>query len=306
MRFLTYRRRSDDVNRLGILLNERVLDVETLDTGIASDRALTMQDLIQHGSMGHLRALSVSPSEAGLPLGDVLLCAPIPFPRFNPICLGRNYAEHAAEQARAYGEDVAPPTFFTKAVTTVTGPYDDIPFPAQVSEQIDWEVELAAVIGRQARKVAREEALEYVFGYTVLNDVTARDLQRDFGGQYFYGKSLDGFCPMGPWIVTADEIPDPQKLTLRLRVNGQLKQEASTTDMIHSLAETLEILTRAITLLPGQIIATGTPAGVGNARTPPEYLRPGDVVESEIEGIGMMRNTVSAPGQTPSRSVGRA
>jgi len=160
-----------------------------------------------------------------------------------------------------------------------------------VSDKIDWEAELAVIIGKTGKNIPEEEALSYVFGYTVLNDVTARDLQDKFK-QFFKGKSLDGYCPLGPWIVTADEIPDPQQLSLRLRVNGVLKQEGHTSDMIYSVKTIISILSQGMTLEPGDIIATGTPSGVGFARNPPEFLKAGDVVETEIDGIGGLRNEV--------------
>jgi 2-keto-4-pentenoate hydratase/2-oxohepta-3-ene-1,7-dioic acid hydratase in catechol pathway len=225
-------------------------------------------------------------------LADVRLLAPIPNPPGNVLCLGRNYAEHARESARTQGEEVTRPTFFSKAITSIIGPYDDIPYDPALSAQIDWEAELAVIIGRRAKSVVHEEALTYVFGYTVLNDISARDIQFGYGGQFFYGKSLDGSCPIGPWIVTADEVPDPQNRTVTLRVDGVTKQEDSTRNMIFDVAECIATLSRGMTLLPGQIIATGTPAGVGFARTPPEYLRPGNVVEAEVEGIGALRNVV--------------
>jgi 2-keto-4-pentenoate hydratase/2-oxohepta-3-ene-1,7-dioic acid hydratase in catechol pathway len=157
---------------------------------------------------------------------------------------------------------------------------------------MDWEVELAFVIGRRARWVSAANALDYVFGYMVLNDVSARDLQADFGGQFFYGKSLDGSCPIGPWIVTADEIPDPQSLALKLRVNGQTKQDGRTRDMIYAVDALVEWVSRGMTLPIASIIATGTPDGVGFARKPPEFLRPGDVMETEVEGIGVLHNRI--------------
>ncbi len=235
-----------------------------------------------------------SRSSAGVPLSDVVLRAPIPRPDMNVICLGRNYREHADEMMRAGRDRQESPAFFTKAVTSVIGPADAIPFIPSLSTQLDWEVELAVVIGTMARNVSRNEALAHVFGYMVLNDVSARDLQYGHGGQFFYGKSLDGSCPTGPWIVTADEIPDPQTLALRLRINGETKQESSTALMILDVAAIVETLSRAMTLLPGQIIATGTPPGVGYARNPPEFLRPGDMMESEIEGIGTLANRVTS------------
>lgn len=225
-------------------------------------------------------------------LTDVRLLAPLPNPPGNVICLGRNYAEHAQETARAQGEEVTRPTFFTKAITSIIGPYDDIPFDAGLSKQIDWEAELAVIIGRPAKNVPKEDALWHVFGYTVLNDVSARDLQYGYGGQFFYGKSLDGSCPMGPWIATTDEIPDPQDLTVRLRVDGVTKQDDSTRNMIFDVKDCISMLSRVMTLLPGQIISTGTPFGVGYTRTPAEYLQPGNVVETEVGGIGMLRNVV--------------
>jgi 2-keto-4-pentenoate hydratase/2-oxohepta-3-ene-1,7-dioic acid hydratase in catechol pathway len=235
------------------------------------------------------------PAQAALPLHDVELLAPIPRPRKNVFCLGRNYAEHAAESLKAIGQEVqlpAYPNVFTKAVTSVNGPFADIPFDARVSEQLDWEVELAVIIGRAGRHIAREDALAHVFGYSVLNDVTARDIQNAADIQWFQGKSLDGCCPLGPWIVTADEIADPQRLRLTLRVNGELKQDDTTEHMLFDVATIIATLSRVLTLEPGDIIATGTPAGVGFARTPPEFLHPGDVIESAVEGIGSLRNRV--------------
>ncbi|MDW8328047.1 MAG: fumarylacetoacetate hydrolase family protein [Anaerolineales bacterium] len=232
-----------------------------------------------------------------LSLAELELAAPIPTPRRNIFCVGMNYREHAAESLRAQGRPVVMPdvpVFFTKATTTVIGPTDDIPFDASVSTKLDWEVELAVVIGRRGKNIRRSEAWDYVFGYTILNDVSARDLQHLHGGQFFKGKSLDGTCPMGPWIVTKEELPDPHKLRLVCRVNGVVKQDWHTGDMIFDIPTLIEWLSRGMTLLPGDIIATGTPHGVGFARTPPEYLKPGDIVECEIEGLGALRNRVVA------------
>jgi 2-keto-4-pentenoate hydratase/2-oxohepta-3-ene-1,7-dioic acid hydratase in catechol pathway len=269
-------------------------DVVALQDVLRYSTPASMLEVIAGDWVGRLQEAESREAPA-LSVPQVRLCAPIPRPVSNVICLGRNYAEHAAESARASGQEVERPTFFTKAVTSVIGPFDEIPFDPDVSSQLDWEVELAVIIGRPARRVPAERALEHVFGYTVLNDVSARDVQFGYGGQYFYGKSLDGSCPMGPWIVTADEVSDPQGLNLRLRVNGVTKQEANTADMIFDVATIIEILSRGMTLGAGQIIATGTPAGVGFARTPPEFLKPGDVMETEIESIGTMRNCVAQP-----------
>jgi 2-keto-4-pentenoate hydratase/2-oxohepta-3-ene-1,7-dioic acid hydratase in catechol pathway len=224
-------------------------------------------------------------------LAGARLLAPIPRPRRNVICVGLNYAEHAAESRVTQGLPEHP-VYFTKPPTTVIGPETAIPWHGHVSTRIDWEAELVAVIGTGGRDIPEERALEHVFGYTVGNDVTARDLQARHQ-QWYKGKGLDGFCPLGPWIVSADELGDPQDVRLRLRVNGETKQDASTSDMIFTVAHLVSNLSMGMTLEPGDLIMTGTPSGVGFARKPPEYLKPGDVVEAEIEGIGVLRNTVA-------------
>jgi 2-keto-4-pentenoate hydratase/2-oxohepta-3-ene-1,7-dioic acid hydratase in catechol pathway len=227
-----------------------------------------------------------------VPLDAVQWLAPVPRPRKNIYCIGWNYVEHVSESAAASSRQPEPPkdpVVFTKNVTSVNGPYSDIPAQATVTSQLDWEVELGVVIGTGGKGIARERALDHVFGYTVINDVSARDLQFRHK-QYFLGKSLDGACPMGPWIVTRDEIPDPQNLNLRSRVNSVLKQDSNTRHMIFDVATLIAVLSRGMMLEPGDIIATGTPSGVGFARTPPEFLKCGDVVECEVEGIGLLRN----------------
>ncbi|MBM4423485.1 MAG: fumarylacetoacetate hydrolase family protein [Chloroflexi bacterium] len=229
-----------------------------------------------------------------VPLARERLLAPIPKPRRNIMCLGLNYAEHIKESADARGREAktpAHPVFFTKATHAVNGPYANIPFDESVSAQIDWEAEMAVVIGRGGKSISQAEAMSFVFGYSIINDVSARDLQFNHG-QFFKGKSLDGACPMGPWIVTADEILDPHNLPIRCRVNGETKQEANTGMMIFKIPAIIESLSRGMTLEPGDVIATGTPSGVGFARTPPEFLKPGDVVECEVESIGLLRNKV--------------
>ncbi|MEK7697802.1 MAG: fumarylacetoacetate hydrolase family protein, partial [Pseudomonadota bacterium] len=183
------------------------------------------------------------------------------------------------------------PVVFTKSPTSVTGPGSVVPAHVSVTHELDWEVELGVVISAGGRAIPRAQALSHVFGYTVINDLSARDLQFRHK-QWFLGKSLDGFCPMGPAIVTADEIPDPQRLKLFCRVNGVAKQDSSTAQMIFDVATIIETLSRAMTLEPGDVIATGTPAGVGFARQPPEFLKAGDTVECEIENIGVLRNRI--------------
>ncbi|HEX9373731.1 MAG TPA: fumarylacetoacetate hydrolase family protein [Roseiflexaceae bacterium] len=229
-------------------------------------------------------------------LRDVRLLAPIPRPRQNVICLGMNYVEHAHESARARGRDPkvpAHPVFFTKAVTSVCGPYDDIPLDSRVTAQLDYEVELAFVIGRGGKNIERSDALNHIFGYTIVNDISARDLQSQHM-QFFKGKSLDSSCPMGPWIVTADELPDPAALGLRLRLNGETRQESAVGNLIFDIPTIIATLALGQTLEPGVIVSTGTPSGVGLGRNPPEYMRPGDLIESEVDRIGMLRNRVVA------------
>jgi 2-keto-4-pentenoate hydratase/2-oxohepta-3-ene-1,7-dioic acid hydratase in catechol pathway len=183
---------------------------------------------------------------------------------------------------------------FTKAQTAVAGPYEEIPIDPNVSEKIDWEAELGVVIGKRGINITAQDAMSHVFGYTVVNDVSARDIQNGWGGQFFKGKSLDKYCPMGPWVVTADEIPDPQRLRLTLKVNGVVKQDGNTQDMIYPIGQLVVWLSIGMTLLPGNLIATGTPDGVGFARNPPEFLKAGDVMETEVESVGVLRNKMVA------------
>jgi 2-keto-4-pentenoate hydratase/2-oxohepta-3-ene-1,7-dioic acid hydratase in catechol pathway len=222
------------------------------------------------------------------PLKRVRLQAPIATPGRNVFCLGRNYADHATERGAAIPDH---PVYFTKPGTAVVGPGDDVVHHA-VTKELDYEVELAVVIGVGGRDIPRAEALSHVFGYTVINDVTARDLQKRHN-QWFKGKSLDTFCPMGPVLVTADEIPDPQALNISLRVNGQVRQQSHTSKMIFPVAQCVEVLSQSMTLLPGDIIATGTPDGVGAATG--SFLRAGDRMEAEVEGIGVLANKVVRP-----------
>jgi 2-keto-4-pentenoate hydratase/2-oxohepta-3-ene-1,7-dioic acid hydratase in catechol pathway len=228
-------------------------------------------------------------------LKSVELLPPLPRPRGNVIAMGRNYEKHAAETARIEGREPSPPTIFTKAISSLLEPFGDIAVDPAISDKLDWEVELALVIGRQGANIKRDRARAHVFGYTVLNDVSARDIQNGWGGQFFKGKSLDRTCPTGPWIVTADEIPDPQSLGLSLRLNGEVKQDGNTRDMIYGVDAIIEWVSKGMTLFAGSLIATGTPDGVGFARKPPEYLQPGDVMETEVQGIGMLRNRIVGP-----------
>jgi 2-keto-4-pentenoate hydratase/2-oxohepta-3-ene-1,7-dioic acid hydratase in catechol pathway len=235
------------------------------------------------------------PAAAGAPvaLADVRLEAPIPRPRRNVWCVGRNYHAHARELRDTVFKDSAAnvqawPIVFTKVPECVVATGTDVRLPHGVSTQIDYEAELAVVIGRGGRNIARADAMAHVFGYTIVNDVTARDVQMRHQ-QWDLGKSFDTFCPMGPWIVTADEL-DGQRTRVQCFVNGDKRQDANTEDLIFDLPTLIETCSRGITLLPGDVIATGTPAGVGMGLSPPAWLRHGDVVRVQIDGIGAIEN----------------
>jgi 2-keto-4-pentenoate hydratase/2-oxohepta-3-ene-1,7-dioic acid hydratase in catechol pathway len=284
LRFLTYIDPSG-VRRPGFVDGERVipLDCESLLECVGLDA--------EQSSLYAFYAASKNQDHA---LSEVRLCAPL-VPQKNVFCVGRNYLEHAKEGARVSGKELKlpdVPTFFTKAPTAVADPDTTLSFSSKISKEYDWEGELAIVIGTQGKDIDEASALDYVFGYTCLNDLTARDLQRAHL-QWFKGKSLDQSCPIGPWIVTPDDIGDPQQLKIQTRINGQTKQSASTSSMIFSVARIIAELSKGMTLEPGDIIATGTPEGVGFARTPPEFFKDGDTVEIEIEKIGTLRNTIS-------------
>ena len=252
------------------------------DTGVLT----LIESLAEGGSM---------PEPAGPPvnLGDVVLDAPLPKPRRNLWCVGRNYHAHAKELSASVFKDNAAktdewPIVFTKVPECVVGPHDDVLVPSEVSTQIDYEAELAVVIGKGGKNITRAAAMSHVFGYTVVNDVTARDVQMRHG-QWDLGKSFDTFCPMGPWIVTADEF-DGTKTRVRCWVNGELRQDGPTENMIFDIPALIETISRGITLYPGDVIATGTPAGVGMGMSPPRYLRAGDVVRVEIDRLGVIEN----------------
>jgi 2-keto-4-pentenoate hydratase/2-oxohepta-3-ene-1,7-dioic acid hydratase in catechol pathway len=228
--------------------------------------------------------------------GQAKIISPIPRPKKNCVMLGINYREHVDEGARARELEIKYPewpVFFTKPSTSVIGHLGKV-LNHKCTTKLDWEVELAVVIGRKGRDIAKAKAYDYVFGYTVCLDMTARELQRQHG-QWFKGKSLDTFCPLGPWIVHKSALPDPQQVRLICRVNGEVMQDGNTRDMIFDIPTTIESLSAGLTLEPGDIISTGTPSGVGFARVPPVFLKPGDKVEGEIEGIGTLEVEIVAP-----------
>ncbi len=282
-------------------------DGHAVDVAEAASRAkmalgfdgTSMLALIEAGpeALAKVRELAADSTHAGIELEHVKLLPPIPKLTRNITCVGWNYAEHFEESQRfrATTQQMPEhPVFFTKGTNALNGPFDPIPFDAAISAEIDWEVELAAIIGKRGRNISEAEAAGYIFGYTVLNDTSARDIQKSWhGGQWFKGKSLDGHAPMGPWIVPADEL-DRDNLRLVLRVNGEVKQDGNTRDMYFKLPRLIAELSRGLTLEPGDVIATGTPPGVGMGRTPPEYLKPGDAMELEIVEIGAMRNVIQA------------
>jgi 2-keto-4-pentenoate hydratase/2-oxohepta-3-ene-1,7-dioic acid hydratase in catechol pathway len=269
-----------------------------IDLAAASGGALPseMVAFIEAGPAALARAREHAQSATGgVPLSSARLLAPIPRPRRNVFCLGLNYKAHAAEGAEHFGQAMSLPEypiFFSKPPTSVIGPDADVQVNPKVTQQVDWEVEMTLVIGRGGRDIAKGDAISHVFGYTIANDVSARDLQFRHGGQWFKGKSLDTFCPLGPWIVTADEVADPANLDVACRVNGVEKQRSNTGLLIFDIPTMISSLSEGLTLEPGDLILTGTPEGVGFARKPPEFLQNGDVVECEVGGIGVLRNAV--------------
>ncbi|ADB52309.1 fumarylacetoacetate hydrolase family protein [Conexibacter woesei] len=246
-----------------------------------------------------VRGAAVSTDGAGVPLADVRLLAPLT--RFNRdvLCTGWNYWDHFAESSgKREGQDPADrprhPTFFTKGPDTVIGPADDVAFDARLSQKWDYEAEVVLVIGRDGRSIPEERAWEHVFGFCVANDVSQRDLQREHGGQWLKGKSIDGTMPLGPWITTADDVPDPHDLRIVCELNGETMQNASTAQVAFRFERLIAELSRGMTLRAGDIVLTGTPSGIGNAREPQVFLDDGDVIVTKVEGLGELRNNVVA------------
>ncbi len=298
MRLVTYQPLNTSELKTGILISkDQVLDI-VAETGVRSSvvNVATMLDIIRGGesTMALLREIGAAPKTDPILLNKALLKAPIPRPTKNIFCVGWNYLDHFQEGGNMLKDDrelPQYPVFFTKAPTSVNGPFDVIPFDATISTQLDWEVELGVIIGTGGKNIAEADAMQHIFGYTVINDLTWRDVQRRHGGQWMKGKSLDGTCPMGPCIVTADEI-DPTSLNIECRVSGVVKQKSNTKHLYFKIPRLIHDLSQGMTLEAGDIISTGTPEGVGFARTPPEWMKPGDLLETEIEGIGVMRNPI--------------
>ena len=300
MKLLTYTLKEKNEPRLGFLHNNQVIDME--DFGEISNFPLpnNMLDLIDMG-MEIVEELNdmiaeTEPSffdEIAYEMDEVTFLAPIPKPRKNIIGIGLNYTEHVAESARTLdttGKLPQKPIIFSKPPTTVTATNTEIIKNTKLTEQLDWEVELAVVIGKKGKYVPKADAMDYVFGFTVINDISARDCRRE--GQWIVSKGQDTFAPMGPILVTKDEIENPHNLNLSLKVNGVEKQNSNTKFLLFNINDLIEDLSTVFTLEPGDIIATGTPAGVGAGRNPQEWLYDGDVVEATVEGIGTIVNTV--------------
>jgi 2-keto-4-pentenoate hydratase/2-oxohepta-3-ene-1,7-dioic acid hydratase in catechol pathway len=299
MRLVTYRRSVEAAAELGVLQDGLVIDVELLGARDGVELPGDMLGLIEHQASclpilrDLLTAARTWPSGGAVPVDDVRLLAPIPRPRKNIFGVGLNYRSHVAESARSL--DTAAdlpkqPVIFSKPPTTVIGPGEPIRHDARLTQQLDWEVELAVIIGRRASGVTVEAALGHVFGYSVMIDVSARDNRR--AGQWIYSKGMDTYAPFGPCIVTADELPDPQNLNLWLKKNGETKQESNTRHMIFDVATLISDISQGITLEPGDVIATGTPEGVGAGREPQEWMWPGDLIEACVEPIGVIRHPV--------------
>ncbi len=298
MHLVTFSTSSPYVQRIGVLdrAKSKIVDLSIA----AADLPRDMLAFIALGDAGLTRARAAVASGNGVvDAKSVKLDAPIPRPSKNVMCVGKNYHEHAREfhnsgfDASA-GANAVPeePIIFTKAPTSVTGPNEPIPSYLDPTNSLDYEGELTVVIGRGGRGISKADALAHVYGYTIINDATARTLQHRHK-QWFLGKSIDGFCPMGPTIVTADEIPDPTKLHLLTHVNGEKRQDAMVSDLIFDIPTLIECLSATMTLEPGDLIATGTCAGVGIGFKPPKYMKKGDVVAITIEPIGVLENPVA-------------
>jgi 2-keto-4-pentenoate hydratase/2-oxohepta-3-ene-1,7-dioic acid hydratase in catechol pathway len=297
MKFLTL-----EQGQLGALLEDTVIDLAAAARELnESEMATTLLALIQAGDQAahehwQLAQIALDRAIACRNAAEVTPQAPLPQPLRNLFCLGKNYREHAKEIAAKIPTAVAEPEhpiFFTKATTTVIGPGQAIPNHKGITNKLDYEAELAVIIGKGGKDIPRQEAMDHIFGYTIVNDVSARDLQGRHI-QWFRGKSLDGFAPMGPVVAHHSAMPPMEAVEIQCWVNGELRQQAKASDMIFDIPAIIETLSAGMSLLPGDIIATGTPAGVGMGFEPPRYLQPGDEVRMEISGIGTLCNRVSS------------
>lgn len=300
MKLITYRCHAADKGRLGVVENGLVIDVAAFGKALGKPFAGSMLDLIDQGPDA-LAALQTALKETAgnRPVGvsqheaNVRVLAPIPRPRKNIFGIGLNYVEHVAESSKSLdtSKDLPKePVVFSKPPTAVIANGDPIQHNADMTQQLDWEVELGVIIGKRATRISKDDAMSHVFGYTVINDISARDNRR--AGQWIFSKGMDSFAPMGPAIITADAVKDPHNLNLWLKKNGEEKQNSNTKHLLFDIPTLIADLSTGITLEPGDIIATGTPAGVGAGRDPQEWMWPGDVIECGVEGIGVLRNPV--------------
>jgi len=304
MKLVTYRKKPDDAGRLGAIIDDLVVDLNAFGQAVGVALPATMLDFIDLGPTAVTATSALLQSAAkdwplgvATPQANVTLLAPIPRTRKNIFGIGLNYLAHVAESSTALDtNDQLPkePVVFSKPPTAIIADGDPIQHNAALTQQLDWEVELAVIIGTRATRIEAANALSHVFGYAVIVDVSARDNRR--AGQWIYSKGQDSYAPFGPWIVTADDIPDPQNLDLWLTKNGVEKQRSNTAKMLFKVNELIADLSRGITLEPGDVIATGTPEGVGAGRDPQEWMWPGDVIECGISGIGTLRNPVISIG----------
>jgi 2-keto-4-pentenoate hydratase/2-oxohepta-3-ene-1,7-dioic acid hydratase in catechol pathway len=272
--------------QLGVLVDGKVINLaEASDGRLPND----MRSFIEQGdpALELARSIAGNGDSSAVPLGDVKLLAPISNPS-KLIAIGLNYMDHVRETGSKVPSIAV---MFTKYTSSIVGPGDDIRWDPNLTQKVDFEAELAVVIGKRASKVKEEDAFDYIMGYMNCHDVSARDLQSERGDQWIMGKSLDTFCPLGPYLVTKDEVADPNNLSIKCIVNGKALQDSNTREMIFKIPYLIAYLSRAITLLPGDVITTGTPDGVGFARKPPVLLKNGDVVTVEVEGLGQLTNT---------------
>jgi 2-keto-4-pentenoate hydratase/2-oxohepta-3-ene-1,7-dioic acid hydratase in catechol pathway len=292
MKFVSYNYDRD--NNLGILIEDRVMPLNR-NTRFKFNSMIELIENMNEDLMDEIESIISTDHYNYLPLNALKLLAPIPYPRRNVFCLGKNYEEHAREIKITKISDTGIPDYpiyFTKTATPAIAHGDQIKFSHQATKQVDYEVELAVVIGKEGINIKPEEAEDYIFGYTIVNDVSARDLQAEHN-QWFKGKSLDTFCPMGPSIVYKKEIPFPVELNIQCSINGELRQTSNTRNMIFNIPYIISDLSRGLTLKAGDIICTGTPSGVGMGFEPPKLLNDGDIIECYIEKIGKLVNKVS-------------
>jgi len=292
MKFVTYKEKNNSMESLGIFREKGIFPIKK-----AGINYMDMNELIEKITSTELEKISALSAESDLiPIDKIKLLAPIQYPKQDIICLGINYYAHAVESAgykkEAFGGEHKMPIYFSKRVSKAVGPNDYIDGHFDIVDSLDYECELAVIIKKEAKNVPLDEVFDYIFGYTIINDVSARNIQTQ-RKQWYFGKSLDGFTPMGPCIVTADEFDNPPKLRILSRVNGESRQNSFTDQLIFDIPYIINDLTKGMTLKAGTIIATGTPSGVGMGFTPPNFLKPGDVVECEIEGIGILKNIVN-------------